>query len=341
MARESVRAKRVVVVSNPVSGRNRRDLPRIERDLACYPRVRHYVTRSPEAVEQLVSELWREDPAALVINGGDGTAATLFGLVLRHWPVEQRPVLIVLPGGTANMTAGDLGLGGSHRRALRRLYRWLESGCPMQGEMVQRYVMRVESASDTTAHYGMFLGAGVIIQGTEYAHDAVHSRGIRGEMGLGFTLLRTLWGLVRGDPQFLGAVNAGLVLEESVSADTGPAEPGRIERDGHEVVALAVSTLERLFVGIRPFWAPRGAPLAITIIRSRASRFIRTLVSILRGRPSAHAIARNGYESFRAGTIRLWLDGGLNLDGQLLWVSRRDGPVRIVAEGPLHFLRLP
>jgi hypothetical protein len=191
--------------------------------------------------------------------------------------------------------------------------------------------MRVTGAADGHIRHGMFLGTGAIMQATRFAHKNVHSRGLGGEISLGIILIRAVWGLVRQDPRFYQPTHVAMTVQNGVGAE--------ITRDKAPMLILVASTLGRLFLGIRPFWAKDEAPIGLTAIRGGARRFARAFPSVLRGHPNRHVTVENGYESFRGARIELRFDGELNLDGELFATSGGDVPLVIEAEGPIRFLR--
>ena len=326
-----MRQPSVCVITNAASGNNRKWQDRVAARLAAYEFVTHHVTRSPDAAAALMPALARARPDVVAINGGDGTIAATLGMILGHWPADALPLIVVLPGGTANMTAGDIGAAATHRRALRRFCRWLDRGAPLAGDIRKRHVMRVEGAGDGKLRHGMFMGTGAIMQATQFAHSHVHSRGLGGELSMGMTLIRAVWGLIRRDPAFYQPTRVRI---EMTGADDTP-----VRRDEAPMLILVASTLERLFLGIRPFWSRTDAPVGLTAIRGGAAHFARAFPSVLRGRPNRHATPENGYESFRAGRIALAFEGEVNLDGEVFTAAGRDVPLIITAEGPLRFLR--
>ncbi|MBC7132400.1 MAG: kinase [Roseovarius sp.] len=324
---------RISVLSNATSGHNRRGLDRVGARLAAYPNVTHHVTRSPEEARALMPGLRAGAPDVVVINGGDGTIAATLGLMLKHWPIEALPVIMLLPGGTANMTAGDIGLSSNPRRALGRLCRWLDAGAPMAGaEIRSRHIMRVEGAADGVVRHGMFLGTGAIMQATRFAHENVHSRGLSGELSLGLILIRAIWGLIRQDPQFYQPTHVALRLHGA---------QGPVTRDEAPMLILVASTLDRLFLGMRPFWARSSGRIGLTAIEGGARRFGRGILSVLRGRPNRHVTPENGYESYRADRIEMRLAGEINLDGEMFVTEAGENPLIVSAEGPIRFLRPP
>ena len=316
----------IAVISNPRSGHNRRRFADFEAALAARPQVEHFVTGSAAELPAICAALGDRPVELLAINGGDGTAAAVFAALLETLPAEHRPLLALLPAGTANMTAGDVGIHGSLRGALRRLLHWIDAPQRPPGMVVERAVLRVEAGAGPR-RYGMFLGAGLIMAGTEYAHRALHARGLRDDFSLGLGLVRSLWGIARGEAEFRRAQPLALRLD------------GGTER-AFAAQILAVSTLQRLFLGIRPFWGRESGSLALSLIEAGAPGLLRNFPGLLRGRPGPRATPAAGYHSHRARELQLSFDGTCNLDGEVLQVSRADGPLRVTAAGPLRFLRL-
>ncbi|MHA7815359.1 MAG: diacylglycerol/lipid kinase family protein [Pseudohaliea sp.] len=319
---------RLGVLSNANSGHNRRKLGRLEALARRYPHVVHLSTGHGDDVREALAEFARHGIDVLAINGGDGTIARVLGEILERQPFPARLHIALLPGGTANMTSDRLGVRGSLPRAARRLFEWTggtgRDACPV----LNRPILRVRFADGRDNAYGMFLGAGAVIQGTEYAHRTVHARGLRDNAGLTVAVARTLWGLRRGDPRFSRAVRL------SVTAD------GREFLSARPVGVLMVSCLERLFLGIKPFWGPGEGPLCSTVIGPSPRRLFRSLPWLLAGRPTVAMTETGGYRSCRAYRLGLHLDGTLNIDGELHAVDSTNGGVTVDAGGTFNFLRL-
>jgi len=320
------RPPRVGLISNANSGCNRLHLARVDDILSRHAAVRHVITASTGELHQAVAELAREPIDVLAINGGDGTAASVLGHVLTHAPFATQPRIVLLPGGTVNMAAATIGSGGSLLRAATRLSRWL-SERPRPCRTLRQPMLRVQFGDHGATHHGLFLGAGAVISGTEYAHRRVHALGLRGGESLGLTLTRTLWGLRRGDPRFTHAVPVAVTLDDA------PPLPEQ------EALILLVSSLRRLSLGMCPFWGTGSGAIRLTLIRPQPERFLRSLPSLLRGRPGRHVSEQAGYVSHNAHRLSLLMDGALNLDGEIHHVRREDGAVRIANGGEFTFLR--
>ncbi|NQX87093.1 MAG: kinase [Halioglobus sp.] len=314
----------VGLISNPTSGHNRDHFDSIRQRIAQSPAIHHRVTENLTDIPDALQELAARNVAVLAINGGDGTAAAILAALLQHTAFPDPPLIALLPGGTANMTAGDVGVRGSLRKAVGRFCDWSASDRRTGGKVVQRALLRVSTHKDKPPRYGMFLGGGAVIQGTRYAHRTVHSRGLRGDFSLALSTLRTVWGILRNDPAFNRHVTISVSLDGQVAVT-------------YDTLILAISTLQRLSFGMRPFWGKGPGGARITLMEQGCSRFAKTFLSIIRGSPNGNAVPASGYQSYNARRINLSMEGSLNLDGELLHVA---GDVDISTSPILEFLRL-
>lgn len=316
---------RVGVISNPASGHNRDHFSCVETALAgCAGVIQHAVTGSAADIPEALARLSSSRVDTLVINGGDGTVAAVLGALLEGGTFPQQPAVIILPAGTANMTAGDVGVRGRLRSAVSRLCRWASSPRAEQitCERVQRQLLRLDM--DGAVHHGMFLGAGAIIGGTEFAHREIHARGMRDDASLALSTLRTVWGLLRQDPAFSTSTRVSIRRDDATVQN-------------HDALILALSTLQRLSFGMRPFWGEEDGPLRLTVVDRGCRHFLPNFVSIIRGRPGPGARPDRGYHSTNARELHIDMEGSINLDGELLTPT---GSLRVTATAPVTFLRL-
>lgn len=313
----------VGLISNPGSGHNRSRFERIAARIDRCDNILHIVTRSAQEILPALQTMAQSNVRVLAINGGDGTAAAVLGTALESGVFDTLPRIALLPGGTANMNAGDIGITGSLNAAVEKFCRWCENDLPENVTLERRHLLRVSDGQAPVRH-GMFLGGGAIIHGTAYAHENIHSRGLRDDFSLALGTVRTVWGLSRNDPAFNRHVRLGLQL--------GDDEPETID-----TVILVVSTLQRLAFGMRPFWSPDPGAIRLTIFEKGCTRFVRTFISIIRGKPGRNAVPAQGYRSHNTDRLRLTLAGELNLDGEIFEV---DGEVTVTPTPALEFVQL-
>ncbi len=314
------------LISNRSSGHNRDHFAQLSRQIEQQPNIEHRVTNSTEEIPGVLAHFAAESIDTLAINGGDGTVSAVLGCALENKLFPTIPTVVVLPGGTANMNAGDIGVRGNLKQAVTKFCHWSKTQTG-DHERVQRSLMRVDFGAGIF-HYGMFLGAGVVMHGTEYAHREIHSRGLRDDFSVGLGAARTVWGIIRSEPEFTHPVDIDLEVPSlSYSAE-------------HSVRILAISTLGKLFMGIRPFWGKQAGSLQLSVIDSDCHKFLRTFTSIAHGKPNKYATPEHGYRSMNSDLIKIHMDGSLNLDGEILTSSRQQGPVTISGSKQISFIRL-
>jgi hypothetical protein len=288
----------VGVISNPASRHNARGgLAAIEAVLAAHPAVPHRLAQTPEQIEAALAELAAAGASCVVLNGGDGTVqAALTTLSLRS-PFASTPTLLVLAGGTTNMSAYDLGSHGRPARLLGRL---------LAGELApaRRRVLCVREADGTT-RCGFFLTAGGLPQAVRDCRAFRNTSalpGMRSALGtvawISGRLLRLLGGRAPFD---------ALPVDYQVNA-----EPARCR----EALLLLASTHQRLALGLTPWWGAGSGPIKTTLVSRPARRLALALPGLLRGHPPAFATAAAGYESHTATMLHLTPTGGYALDGE-------------------------
>ena len=317
---------RIGVISNPLSGGNRKGLQSVERMLAGSGQALHRQAVDPEQVKAAVRDFARHGVDLVVVNGGDGTIhAVLTALFTTDW-ADQVPVLALLRAGTASMIARDVGLPGSRVQGLSRLLGWAHAGRGAASVM-KRPVLRLEWEKGGQPMYGMFFGAGGIYEGIKFCLNRVHTKGVGGELAAGLTLIRFLLAVARGDRR------------------TVPPAPIRVGLEGMamqpmDALVIFVTTLSRLFLGMRPYWGTESGPLHFTAIRSDPAHLLRAAPTLIRGRRSRWAGPGNGYLSHNISDLRLHIQSGFTLDGQLYQSDPHFGALWLRKGGEAKFLRL-
>ena len=314
------------LISNPLSGGNRKGLHIIRDVLAGRPQVYHCEATTPSEVGSALAEFARRNVDVVAVNGGDGTVNAVLTGLFRRPSSGPLPLLALLRSGTASMIARDVGLPGSRQGALSRLLTWISAGYG-NAAVVQRSLLKVEGAPDQEALYGMFWGAAGICQGIRFCLDRMHTRGVSGQLAAGLTLGRFLLAVARRDRTLLSPTRA------TVGLDSEPPE----ER---EFLLLLLSTLERLFLGIQPYWTTETGPLYYTAVGTRPRSLLRALPALLRGQKNRFCAPENGYFSRKAREVRLTLTGGFTLDGELYALDNRETHLTITEGGKAFFLKL-
>ncbi len=316
---------KIGLITNPHSRRNRTRLPEVKAIVANQSNILHRITEHPQQIEDTLRAFAAQDVQVLAINGGDGTTAQVFTALLESGAFTTLPAVILLPGGTTNVNANDVGLRGRLDTAVARVARWAVGDAVTTQHRV-RPILRITGAAHGAPLCGMFFGAGSIIRGIEYCQDKFHARGIGDSIGPGLAMARVLWGMFRNDPRFATPTSMRIAMDQS-----GDAPP-------QDLLLMMITTLDHLILGMRPYWGTETGALHCTWVEQRAQSLLRLFPSVLRGNPGARATPERGYFSHNAREIRLWLDGTFTVDGDMHPASTEAGPLRITKGGELEFI---
>lgn len=316
---------KIGVLINPLSGGNLNGLGSIRSLIDDNPQVIHRDVQTPGSVLEALKDFARRDVNLLAVNGGDGTVQAVLTSLFLHRPFGAMPLLAVLQSGTTSMTARDVGFLGPRVKSLQKLFRWATTG-DGDPSITQRPVLQVQAPGHQT-YYGMFFGASAIYQGIEYFHSKVNTRGLRGELGPAVTILRFLWSAVRRRSGFIPPIPVSVTVDEK--------PPQKFDS-----FVVLVSTLERLFLGIHPYWGVESGPLHYTAVQAYPRHLLTVLPAALRGRRSSSGTIENGFYSHNAHEIKLSFDGGFTLDGQLYTPENREQPTVVRYGGTASFVRI-
>ena len=322
---ESGDRPRVGVLINPLSGRNSRGLATIFQTISEHPSVLLHKVQTPVDVHEALVDFGRRKVNLLVISGGDGTVQAALTVLFQHQPFVSLPQLMVLEGGTTNMIAGDVGVPGNQDKALKRLLQWMQSDSG-RATRIQRPIIRLQVPGHEVK-YGMFFGAAIISQGTQYYHRTKHNKGLRGFPGICMTIVRFLWGIIRQQNQFAAPTHIKLSLNGQL-----------LQKE--DFMLLFVSTLDRLFFGLRPFWGNERGPLRLTAVRSRAKYLLQVLPFLVRGRRVGKGTKENGYYSHNIDEVELYIADSVVLDGEIYTPESRQQPTLLQHGGDVTFLQL-
>jgi hypothetical protein len=288
----------VGIVRNPRSHRNKGRQP----ELADCANILTETPRTRAALRDTLTGFADRGVDCLAVDGGDGTVrdvltcgADVFG---EHWPA-----LVVLPKGTTNALAVDLGLPNvwSLREALEAI---------RAGRTVTRRPLTVSLPGDDDAQVqGFILGAGVFTLATQAGQQA-HRWGAFNSFAVGLTVL---WGLIQ--TLFGGSGNIwrrGTRMR--LTCDRGQEVPHSRHGKPDERFVIFASTLERFPLGMRPFGRVR-AGLKLAVIDAPV-RWMLALIPLMLAGLDKPFMARNGFRRVAAEALELELGDRFILDGE-------------------------
>lgn len=315
---------RLGVLLNRFGGRDRRALRRLLSALAevgdrVVVRESESARRCGDALESLLAD----GVVAIAVAGGDGTMHHAITYLLNRAAGASLPPLAILPTGTTNVTAHDIGVRMSPAGELRALLARVV-GDHLHSGLVTRRAMAVRIGDEITPRYSLMAGAAGIYQGTVLIRRHLRRLGARGALGPIAGMARMLGPLMIGrnpiDPVAAGVTADGMPLPQQ------------------RYLAILLSSLHSLSPGVTPFWGTGPGALRLTLVRESPRRFASALWPALRGRAGAATTPENGYISLNTDALELRMNGGFVLDGEILEL-REDQPVHVAAGPQIDFVR--
>jgi diacylglycerol kinase (ATP) len=307
---------------NPLSGRVRKRLKKIRNKISGLPEIILYEASTPEEINRTIDKLIRQNIEILVIVGGDGTVQAILNYIFSSEHASDIPKILIVAGGTTNMTAKDIGVSGGPLKTLNQLGMLLKG--QRHGSIVTKPALKV-SQDNKPDIYGMFFGAGIIESGGKYFQKHIRTSGITGEIASFIVFMNFALKMLSGRrSDYLNPVDVQIQ------------EP-RISPHNLNCLLLFATTLDRLLFGLRPYWGIEDKPLHFTFIRSKSNNFWHSLFTIVLNR--GHVLSQSdGYFSCNSQMLSILLNGDLLIDGELFHADSAHGALRLSATTPIQFI---
>ncbi len=292
--------KRLAVISNPQSHQNLRG-PSVARDMPGCAALAGFA--EPGSQTELLAALTgfkQQGVDIIAINGGDGTVRDVL-TALHQIDPDWRPALTIIPGGKTNLVAYDVGSVTHGQVGLRKILDAANKG-QLDRNRVSRPVLDITRADGAGPPIcGMFFGVGAFSRGTELAQTEANAFGIYHGLAVAWTIASMIIRVIRG--------RAGENSPVTLAAD------GNEIYEGEQFIMLATG-LQRIIMGLNPFWGPQTGAIRYTAIDAPPVRLAAALLPVLRGRPRPWMEAA-GYRSGSANHLSLRLKSRFTVDGEL------------------------
>jgi len=319
---ETLSPFRAGLLCNPTSGFVRKHPQRIRELIAQMPDVIFRESSDPDGVRDIIDEFNVNGINLLIIIGGDGTVQTVLNDLLSRSDLMKIPYISIIPAGTTNMTAKDIGFRGSPAKVLQKLSRLLTGHT--EGKLVKRPALCIEQAGRPDIH-GMFFGAGIIASGSRFFHQHIKKSGFIGEFTSAIVILHLLTGL------FMKRTSAELKPVRIILNDDNGVSHDQL------CLILFASTMHRLLLGLRPYWGQQHAPVHTTFITATATRLWRSLLRLITGHGS-YLAEIDGYYSRNNHSLEIYMDEDFIVDGEFFRAESQYVPMRITATDNVVFL---
>jgi diacylglycerol kinase (ATP) len=310
------------ILLNPASGRVRKKIETIRRLISTLNDVDIQEASTLPEINHKVNHFINLNINLLIIIAGDGTVQAILNQYLTNINILDIPSIYIIPGGTTNMTATDIGVHGNPVKFIKRLNVLMTNMDSASSVMRSALLIHQKNRPDL---YGMFFGAGIIANGVKYYQRYIKSSGITGEIASFIVMLNFLLKLIFGkNSKHLSPVDVQYQGDNNVSVKVTS-------------LLLFASTLDRLLFGLKPYWGLAQQPVHFTIIRENPANFWHSLFSII-NRQTANLLKTDGYFSSNYNKLEIYINGDFIVDGEVFNASNQNGPLYISATKSIRFI---
>jgi hypothetical protein len=307
------------VLINPSSGRNRGKGLALAHALENNKSIEHHVLSQFTDLRPALASMAGAGVDLLYVSSGDGTVQAIQTLLAEDSPFPTPPRICLLPHGTTNMNAADVGLKLRHVAAQAAFIR-----AGLVRHTVQRATLRVDNPADGKPRHGMFLGTGALAQAVRMTQTGLNDRGVKGDLAGAVMLVSSLLKYLTRvpDPTDLNRIDRPHDMAVSVDQKTACTGPQLL---------LLVTVLDRLMMGTHPFWGSGDGALRMTVIGYPPPSPLRWTLPLLYGAPEGRK--PTGAISCRASALSISGPVDYVIDGEF-FRAPADGRLSI-STGPL------
>lgn len=306
---------------NPDSGKVKKKIQHVREIITDIPGVIIGEATCPEEFIPILDSFYLQKITHLIIIAGDGTVQAALSYYLNISKEHKIPNVLILPGGTTNMTASDMGISGFDVSLKKTIDVFTDN---LQTRQIKKSLLKIET-QDKPAMYGFFFGAGIIASGVKYFNKHVKKSGLTGEIISIAAIVPFIFKLLLAP----GNNKLGQAMLEI--------ETDGVKKKSMCTVVFFATTLDRLLYGLRPYWGNTNKPIHVTFIKAQANRFWRSLISIIFNR-GHYLNESDGYNSFNNHKISMRLNSSYIIDGEIFNSENHDIQLNLSATEPVTFI---
>ena len=314
---------RAGLIVNPHSGRgNGKGMALAER-LKGIPTVTLRVLDRFEQLSGFIDDMAAGQVSDLFISSGDGTVQEILTQLAERKPFARLPRLSLVPHGTTNLTAADLGL---RRRAIETQAQFILSLAPR--DLRVRASIRCANPGDGRVRHGMFVGTGAVSMATRYCQQAFNDKGVKGQWATFATLASAVSKSLFTAPDATDETRFDRPCDMTVAAN------GRCYAEGPQLLQMS-TTLDKLILNTRPFWGGKTGPIRTSIFPYPVPSVLRWLVPAMYGGENRRM--PEGALSFCSERLDITSKAMFVIDGEF-FDPPTDEPLRLEAGPQFNFV---
>ena len=263
--------RRAGLIVNPLSGKGRGMGQALAERLKGDTTISLHVLERFGHLDEVIARMANDGVTDLFISSGDGTIQEILTQIAERGPFPELPRICLLPHGTTNLSANDIGFISHSIEAQASFLRSLEART-----LVTRNTIRCANPGDGRVRHGMFVGTGAMSVATHYCQQAFNAQGVRGEWAVAQTMFTAVRKYLFSAPD--PTDERRFDRPYAISVESG----GRRMTQGPQLLQ-ASTTLDRLLLNSHPFWGGKTATIRTTVIPYPVPSLLRWMLPVMYG----------------------------------------------------------
>jgi hypothetical protein len=263
----------------------------------------------------------------LVINGGDGTVKYILSVIFHDKPFKKLPLIAVLPSGSTNLIALDVGAVESKKNALKKFLHYLLVH-KAYWKTRERPIVHVKSPSNNVDEYGLFIGMSLIYKAAVFFNKRLKKRGLGGALGLVITICRTIYALFTRSKYYKKGETIKCNLDNNRHLEFSS-------------LLFIVTSLRKLMFGNKDLLSLGNYSyndLHSLILRENSKHFFINILCFFMGKLSKHFHEENGYYLLHSKKFELTGVSGIAIDGETYQLENTTETLTIESGELIKFL---
>ena len=310
---------RAGLIINPSSGKASGKGLALAGMLRGLPDVSVKVLERFQQIGGFLDDLAADGVTDLFISSGDGTIQEILTQIAERRPFRQLPRLALLPHGTTNMTAADLGFRHKTIPAQAGFIRNMNLN-----DLRVRPTIRCANPSDGKPRHGMFVGTGAAATGTLFCQQAFNAKGVKGNWATFGTLASAVSKAIFTAPDPMDRTRLDRPYPITVEA------AGIRQASGDQLLVMS-TTLQKLVMNTKPFWGGKTGSIRTSIFPYPVPSVVRWLLPVMYGNENRKPPPRS--TSFCSEELSVTSNVMFVIDGEF-FDAPKDEPLRLEA-GPV------
>ena len=323
-AARTLPGRRAGLIVNPTAGKGNGKGMALTQKLGGAAEIEIRILERFQQIEGFVHDLARAGVSDLFISSGDGTIQEVLTLIAERQPFAAPPRITLLPHGTTNLSANDIGFRSHSIEAQAAFLRNLEAR-----DICTRSTIRCANPGDGKVRHGMFVGTGAVAVATLYCQQAFNAHGVKGQWAVAGTILTALRKYLFSAPDPDDDSRFDRPYPMIVDAE------GTRRAEGPQLLQMS-TTLEKLVLNTRPFWGGKTAAIRTSVFPYPVPSVARWMLPVMYG--GENRTAPPGSVSFCSDSLEVTSQVMFVIDGEF-FDPPSDGPLRLEAGPGFTFVR--